>query len=99
MYEVFGKKDSKNVVLFWGSTKGAVIDTIQGLNCKAIQIKYIEPFPKQILKELKGKHVFVVENNSTSPLSSVLMEKTGIDCKKALHDSTRDQILPGAERQ
>jgi len=81
MYEIFGKKNSKNVVLFWGSTKGAVKDAIQGLDCKAIQIKYIEPFPKHILKELKGKNVFIVENNSTSPLSSVLMEKTGFEIK------------------
>ncbi len=75
MYEAFGKSSSKNVVLFWGSTKGAVKDAIQGLDCKAIQVKYIEPFPKQILKELKGKNVFIVENNSTSPLSQILMEK------------------------
>jgi 2-oxoglutarate/2-oxoacid ferredoxin oxidoreductase subunit alpha len=81
MYEVFGKKDSKNVVLFWGSTKGAVVDAIQDLNCKAIQIKYIEPFPKHILKELqgKGKKVFLVENNSTGFLKDILMEKTGFE--------------------
>jgi 2-oxoglutarate ferredoxin oxidoreductase subunit alpha len=79
MYEVFGKKNSKNVVLFWGSTKGAVKDAILDLNAKAIQVKYIEPFPKHIVKELKGKNVILVENNSTGVLKDILMEKTGFE--------------------
>lgn len=92
MYETFGKKDSRNVILFWGSTKGAVIDAIEGLNCKAIQIKYIEPFPKKLEKELKGKHLFLVENNATGILGQILTEKTGFkieDKNKILRYDTR----------
>ena len=44
-YEIYGDKNSKNVVVSWGSTKGAIIDAIKDLKCKFIQIKYIEPFP------------------------------------------------------
>ena len=77
-YKVYGKKGSGNVVVFWGSTKGAVLDAIKGLDCAGVQIKYIEPFPKDVLKELKGKNVVLVENNSTGLLGGLLREKTGL---------------------
>jgi len=77
MYEIYGKKQSKNVVVSWGSTQGAIIDAIEGLDVKFIQIKYIEPFPKEIAKELKG-NLILVENNSTGQLGELIMEKTGI---------------------
>ena len=79
MFKIHGKKDSKNLVLFWGSTKGAVLDAIRDLDVKALQILYMEPFPEQIKSELeKAKNILIVENNSTSPLSSLIAEKTGI---------------------
>lgn len=77
-YKVFGKKGSNNVVVFWGSTKGAVVDAIKELDCVAVQIKYIEPFPKEVLKELKGKNVILVENNTTGLLAGLIREKTGL---------------------
>lgn len=79
MFKIHGDEKSKNLVLFWGSTKGAVLDAIAGLNVKAMQIKYLEPFPVKIRAELqKAKKVIVVENNATSQLSSLIAEKTGI---------------------
>lgn len=79
MFSVFGKEDSKNAVLFWGSTKGAVVDAINGLDVKGIQIKWIEPFSEKIAGELKkADRIMIVENNSTAQLAKIVAEKTGI---------------------
>ena len=78
MFKVFGKKESKNLIVSWGSTKGAILDSIKDLDCKFLQILYIEPFSVKIETELKkAKNIFVVENNATSPLSDLIREKTG----------------------
>jgi 2-oxoglutarate/2-oxoacid ferredoxin oxidoreductase subunit alpha len=79
-YEVYDNKNksSKNILLSWGSTKGAILDAIPRLKCKFLHVKYIEPFPVEIEKELKGKNVILIENTSTGLLADVLREKTGI---------------------
>ncbi len=80
-YKIHGKKESKNIVVGWGSTKGAILDAItsNNLDCKFIQLIYLEPFPEKIKQELeKAGKIFIAENNATSPLSSLIAEKTGI---------------------
>ncbi|MBU3907159.1 MAG: 2-oxoacid:acceptor oxidoreductase family protein [Nanoarchaeota archaeon] len=77
MFEVYGKQNSKNLIISYGSTKGAILDAIKNLDCAFVQIKYIEPFPKQIENILKGKNVILVENNATGMLGDVIREKTG----------------------
>ena len=72
------KKECKNLIIGWGSTKGAIIDAIKDLKCKFIQIKYIEPFPEELEKELKGNKIILVENNSTGILGEIIREKIGI---------------------
>jgi len=80
-YKVFGKLDSENVVVSWGSPKGAILDAIEHgeIDAKFLQILYIEPFPKQIWKELIGKNIIIVENNSSSQLNELLKEKLGFN--------------------
>ena len=102
-YKVFGKKNSKNAILFWGSPKGAIIDAIKGLDVCAIQILYIEPFPKKVERILKGKNKIIgVENNATGQLCSVVREMTGIkvddmilryDARPFLADELRKDII------
>ena len=102
MFKVYGNKNNKNVVLFWGSTKGAILDAIDNLDIKAIQIIYLEPFSNRIKDEIKdAKRIIVVENNSTSPLSNLIAEKTGIiidekilryDGKPFFSDELREEI-------
>lgn len=77
-YKTFGKEDSENVILSWGSPKGAILDAMKDLDCKFIQIIYIEPFPKDLKKLIENKNIILVENNSTAPLADVVAEKTGI---------------------
>jgi len=80
-YKIFGNKNSKNLIVSWGSTKGAILDAISGLNCKFLQVLYIEPFPK-IENELeKARKILVVENNASSPLSDLIAEKCLIKIK------------------
>ncbi|MBU0894905.1 MAG: 2-oxoacid:acceptor oxidoreductase family protein [Nanoarchaeota archaeon] len=77
-YKNFGKKNSKNLIVSWGSTKGAILDAIQGLDTEFLQILYMEPFPKEILKFLKNKNIILIENNATAQLGQLITEKTGI---------------------
>ena len=81
-YKVFGDRHAKNVIVGWGSTKGAILDALEceGVNAKFIQILYIDPFPSENLwKELIGKNLILVENNSTCQLGQLLKEKTGFN--------------------
>ena len=79
MFKIHGKKNSENLILGWGSTKGAILDAIQEIDAKFLQVLYIEPFSEKILQELKqAKKIIIVENNATSQLAQVIAEKTGI---------------------
>lgn len=82
-YKIYGKKNSKNAIVFWGSTKGAIMDSIEGLDVCAIQFLYIEPFPKKVESLLKNKKKIIsIENNSTSQLAQIIKENTGINTNK-----------------
>jgi len=76
-FKVHGK-NSKNLIVSWGSTQGAILDASEGLNAQFLQILYMEPFPKKIKKELEGKNIILVENNATGQLGKLIAEKTGI---------------------
>ena len=77
-YKIYGNKNSKDVIISWGSTKGAILDSIKDLDCKFIQILYIDPFPEEVKKELIKKNLILVENNATGLLAELIAEKTGI---------------------
>jgi len=83
-YSIYGNKESTNIIIGWGSTKGAILDSMKDLNCKFIQIKYIEPFPEKIREEILGKNIILIENNSTGQLGSLIREKTGIEIKNKI---------------
>jgi len=75
---VYGK--GKNLIVGWGSTKGAILDALPDLkDFKFMQISYLSPFPrKTVEKELKkAKRVVLVENNATGLLAEVIAEQTG----------------------
>jgi len=76
MYKIYGK--GKDLVIGWGSTKGAILDAIESLDTRFLQIIYMSPFPAEIISFIKSaKNVFVVENNAASPLSKVISQNTG----------------------
>jgi len=75
---VYGQ--GKNLIISWGSTKGAIIDALPELkDFRFLQISYLSPFPKEIVqKEIKkSKKIILVENNVTGLLGDVIAEQTG----------------------
>ena len=101
---VYGK--GKNLIVGWGSTKGAIVDSLSSLpNCKFLQISYISPFPSDAVKKEieKSKNVILVENNATGLLGDVVAENTGCIIKNKVlkYDSrpfTADDVTKGVER-
>lgn len=81
MFKIYGNKNSKNVIVSWGSPKGAILDAIQEekIDTKFIQIIYLEPFSEKIKEELKkASRIILVENNATGTLANLIAQKTGI---------------------
>ena len=76
-FNIYGK-DSKNIIVSWGSPTGAILDAIKDLDVKFLQVLYLEPFPKKIKKEIEGKNIILVENNATGQLGRLIAEKTGV---------------------
>ncbi len=113
-YKIFGDKKANNVVVSWGSPKGVILDSIKDLNTqgghenlqtgfKFLQILYIEPFSEKIKKELEGKNIILIENNSTGQLGDLIREKTGVfiedknkilryDGRPFLYDKLKEEI-------
>ncbi|MCD6371279.1 MAG: 2-oxoacid:acceptor oxidoreductase subunit alpha [Candidatus Aenigmarchaeota archaeon] len=77
----------ENLIISWGSTKGAIIDSLKFLkNYRFLQIIYAEPFPTEIVKkeiENSGR-IVIVENNATGLMAKVLRENTGIEIKEKI---------------
>jgi len=89
-YKIHGKKDGKKLIVGWGSTKGAILDAIEGKDYKFLQVLYMMPMDPKIKAEMqKAKEVILVENNLTGQLGRILREKTGvkIDHKILKYDS------------
>lgn len=81
----FGDKNSKNIVVSWGSPKGAIIEALnrlstEGFSLGFIQIRMLHPLPKDYLANtLKAaQKVIDVENNYFGQLGQIIKEKTGI---------------------
>lgn len=78
MIKIYGKEDSKNLVVGWGSTKTAILDAIEGEDIKFLQVLYLKPLSNQIKDEIvRAKNVVLVENNLTGQLGSLIRQKTG----------------------
>jgi len=102
MIKIHGKKNSKNLIIGWGSTKGAILDAIKGLDYKFLQVLYMKPLSDEIEKEIKkAKKIILVENNVTGQLGRLIREKSGIkienrilkyDSRPFLSDELRKQL-------
>ncbi len=76
---IYVTRVSKNLIVGWGSTKGAIVDAISGLDVKFMQVVYVKPFSKKIKLEMeKARRVILVENNQTGQLGRLIREATGI---------------------
>ncbi|MCD6476817.1 MAG: 2-oxoacid:acceptor oxidoreductase subunit alpha [Candidatus Aenigmarchaeota archaeon] len=101
---VYGTGD--NLIVGWGSTKGAIIDALNELeNTRFLQISYISPFPAELVeKELKNsKNIILIENNQTGLLGDIIREKTGIKIENKLlkyngRPFTKKEIIDGVSK-
>lgn len=79
MIKIHGNKKSKNLIVGFGTTKGQILDAIEGQDCKFLQVIYMKPLSNKIKVEMENaKNIILVEQNSTGQLGRLLREKTGI---------------------
>jgi 2-oxoglutarate ferredoxin oxidoreductase subunit alpha len=81
----FGDKDSENIVVSWGSPKGAIIESLnqlkeEGLSLGYIQVRMIHPLPSAYIKQMlqSKKRIIDVEDNYTAQLGGIITECTTI---------------------
>jgi 2-oxoglutarate ferredoxin oxidoreductase subunit alpha len=81
----YGDKNAENIVVSWGSPKGAIIEAInmlkdEGYNMGFAQVRLILPFPSAQIKQLlEGKkRIIDVEDNHNAQLAGVITEYTTI---------------------
>jgi len=81
----FGDKDAENIVVSWGSPKGAIIEALnqlkeEGLSSGYLQVRMIHPLPSAYIKQmLEGKkRVIDVEDNMTAQLGGIITQYTSI---------------------
>jgi len=81
----FGDYDAENIVVSWGSPKGAIIESLnmlkdEGFNVGFMQVRMINPLPTNHVKKAleDKKRIIDVEDNYTGQLGGVIKERTGI---------------------
>ena len=81
----YGDTDSENIVVSWGSPKGAIIESLEklkqeGFNIGFMQVRLIHPLPtEEVKKALEGKkRIIDVEDNFSGQLGGIIKEQTGI---------------------
>jgi 2-oxoglutarate ferredoxin oxidoreductase subunit alpha len=78
----FGDKDSENIVVSWGSPKGAIIEALnqlkdEGYSLGFIQVRMIHPLPSAHIREMlqNKKRVIDIEDNAMAQLGGVITEQ------------------------
>jgi 2-oxoglutarate ferredoxin oxidoreductase subunit alpha len=81
----FGDKGSENVVVSWGSPKGAILEAMETLKAEGfslcfMQLRMLHPLPKEhVANALKtARKVIDVEGNYLGQLGGLLKEETGV---------------------
>jgi 2-oxoglutarate/2-oxoacid ferredoxin oxidoreductase subunit alpha len=69
------------VITSWGSTKGAILDTLdelnkEGIKIKFVQVKLLNPFPQQLLEKMlnSAKTIINIEMNYSSQLAKLIKQ-------------------------
>jgi 2-oxoglutarate ferredoxin oxidoreductase subunit alpha len=81
----FGDKNCKNVIVSWGSPKGAILESLSRLSAEGfslgfMQLRMLHPFPKQhVVDALRtAEKIIDVENNCLGQLGGIIKEETGV---------------------
>ncbi len=82
-FNFFGDKNAENIVVSWGSPKGAIIESLdqlkdEGYNLGFLQVRMILPFPSAQIKTLLSgkKRIIDIEDNATGQLGGVINQYT-----------------------
>lgn len=82
-FNYFGDRNAENVVVSWGSPKGAIIESLnqltdEGYKIGFLQVRMILPFPSAQVKALLAgkKRIIDVEDNATGQLGGVINQYT-----------------------
>ena len=83
--KIFGNKDSKNVLITFGSSTGPAIEAAEKFDLKVVQIVVLEPFPVIQVTEAVGDASLIVcvEQNALGQLAS-LLAKNGIEAEELI---------------
>jgi len=82
---LYGNPNSDTVFIGYGSTKNALLDTIQiNENISYLHFEYIFPLKAdKILKFVQeGKRVVLLENNQSGQFGKLIAEETGLQIKE-----------------
>ena len=81
--KIYGDKQADAVIVFWGSTKGPVLEAVKYLKrpAKLVQIVWVEPFDvKRVFAALtSAKKIINVECNHNAQMAALIREKTGLE--------------------
>jgi 2-oxoglutarate ferredoxin oxidoreductase subunit alpha len=82
---LYGDIESENLVLSWGSPKGAILEALsmlktEGLKVGFVQARMLHPLPADYFVDLfkKAEKIIDVENNYLGQLGGVIKEETRI---------------------
>lgn len=81
---VYGDKKADVSILSWGSTKGAILETMNmlekdGIKSNFLQVTHLSPFPAKFVSEFieKSQNIVSVEANKTGQLANLVAKETG----------------------
>lgn len=101
--ELFGNIEAKITIVGWGSTKKAVLDSLEILSNKGIEVNYLHyeflwPVKTETIKSLskKGNSLTLIEGNYEGQFGTILEQKAGVKfTKKLLKYNGRPVVLEG----
>ncbi len=75
----YGDENAENLIVGWGSTKGAIIEAIDLMDksAKFVQPIYLDPFPSEEISEymISANLTIAVENNATGQLAQLIRKE------------------------
>ncbi|MEM2514280.1 MAG: 2-oxoacid:ferredoxin oxidoreductase subunit alpha [Candidatus Bathyarchaeia archaeon] len=81
----FGDENAKNIIVSWGSPKGAILEALnklarEGFSLAFLQVRMVHPLPSKHIAEVlqKAENIIDVEMNYSGQLGGIIREKTGI---------------------
>jgi len=99
--EIFGDKNATHTIVGWGSTKKAVLDSLDILNNKGVSVNYLHyqflwPVKTDLIQEIskKAESLILVEGNYGGQFGQILEQKAEIKfTKKFLKYNGRPVVL------